>query len=221
MRRNARIALAGLLAPVPLSALAALAALVGGAIPANPGWREARAGVRIYVEDNGIHTGIVMPVRAGGIDLSDLARPGDLRDPRYGAHGWRAFGWGDRDFYLGTPTWADVNPLTVLNAAIGSGSTMMHVEFVGQPRAGGAVRSVMLSVGEYRRLAAFVRASFAGRGGTVRGYGAHDAFYPARGGYSAVRTCNAWTGEALRAAGVRMGAWTPFPGSVMAWLPRP
>lgn len=218
MARYARIALAGLLALFPLYGLAAL---VGGAIPANPGWREPREGVRIYVEDNGIHTGIVMPVRAGGVDLSDLARPRDLRDPRYGAHGWRAFGWGDRDFYLGTPTWADLNPLTVLNAAIGSGSSVMHVEFVGQPRVGGAVRSVMLSVDEYRRLAAFVRASFAGEGAAIGGYAGYDAFYPAAGGYSAVRTCNAWTGEALRAAGVRMGAWTPFPGSVMTWLPRP
>jgi uncharacterized protein (TIGR02117 family) len=217
MARYARIALAGLLALLPLYGMAGL---VGGAIPTNAGWREASEGVRIYVEDNGVHTGIVMPVRGGGLDLSDLARPGDLRDVRYGAHGWRAFGWGDRDFYLGTPTWADVNPLTVLRAAIGSHSTVMHVEFVGQPHAGGAVRSVMLSVDEYRRLAGFVRASFAGRGGSVRGYDAYDAFYPARGGYSAVRTCNAWTGEALRAAGVRMGAWTPFPGTVMAWLPR-
>jgi uncharacterized protein (TIGR02117 family) len=195
------------------------AGLIGGALPANAAWTAPERGVRIYVEDNGIHTGIVLPVRAAGVDLSRLATPRGLRDPRYGGHRWRSYGWGDRAFYLETPTWWDVRPWTVLRAAIGSRSTVMHVDFVPEPTLGDGTRTLLLRVDEYRRLAGFVAASFAGRGQVRSGYGRNDAFYPAVGSYSAFRTCNAWTGDALRHAGVRMGRWTPFAGTVMRWLP--
>ena len=50
------------------------------------------------------------------------------------------------------------------------------------------------------------------------GYDVYDAFYEANGRYSATHTCNSWTGNALAAAGVRMGWWTPFPWTVTWWL---
>lgn len=200
----------------------AVAGRIGGLIPANPGWREARAGVRIYVIDNGIHTDLVVPVAAVGVDWRGLARAEDIADPRYAGHRWLSVGWGDRDFYVNTPSWSRVRPLTVLCAAIGSGASVLHVEHLPEPAAAAGVYPVMLTPAEYRRLAGFVRASFAAPGGRVasqHGYGAHDAFYAARGRYSAVRTCNSWTGEALRHAGVRVGRWTPFPASVTSLLP--
>jgi uncharacterized protein (TIGR02117 family) len=204
-------------AAVPLSY--GVAGLVGGALPANGGWVAPEQGVRIYVEDNGIHTGVVLPVEAAGVDLRDLTPARVLRDPRYAGHAWRSYGWGDRDFYVHTPTWWDLNPLTVLRAAIGSDATVMHVDFVPEPKRGDGTRTLVLRPDEYRRLATFVRASFAKAGEMRSGYGRYDAFYPAVGSYSAVRTCNAWTGEALRAAGVRIGRWTPFATTVMQWLP--
>lgn len=195
---------------------------IGGMIPANRGWQEPATGIRIYVEDNGIHTGIVLPVRVAGVDWSDLVRGEDLRDPRFAAHGWRSFGWGDRDFYLNTPTWADLEAGRVLKAAMGSTDTLVHVDFVPEPAEGPNVRAIVLRPHEYLRLVAFVRASFRtgpdGRAARYPGYGSYDAFYAATGTYSAIRTCNSWTGEAFRAAGVRMGAWTPFPAGVMRWL---
>jgi len=76
---------------------------------------------------------------------------------------------------------------------------------------------VLLRPEEYRRLVDYVRGAFAA-GPVVRGYGARDAFYSAKGGYSAFRTCNEWTGRGLRKAGVPMGIWTPLPWGVMLWL---
>ena len=202
---------------LPVLALYAYGAagMIGGLIPTNPDWTASRDGVRIYVEDDGIHTGIVLP--ADGWD--DIVRPGDFRDPRYAGHRWRSFGWGDRAFYVETPTWWDVRPATVLRAAIGSERTVMHVDAVPEPRVGDRVRAITLRPAEYARLVAFIRAGFAG-GAARYGYGDYDAFYPANGRYSAIRTCNAWTGDALRHAGVRMGAWTPFPATILARLPR-
>lgn len=204
----------------------ATAGLIGGAIPSNAGWTPPPAGVRIFVESNGVHTGIVVPVVAAGVDWRDLVRPGDIADPRYAAYPYLSFGWGERTFYLETPTWADVRVTTVLAAAIGSSRTLVHVDHLPEPLPDSApaddVRAITLRPEEYRRLAAFIRASFRiGRGGPAhrRGYDVYDAFYDARGRYSAVATCNAWTGDALRHAGVRIGAWTPFPVTVLGWFP--
>ncbi|SOB78665.1 conserved hypothetical protein [Sphingomonas guangdongensis] len=201
-------------APIGALYLYGAAGLIGGAIPRNGAWQPPERGVRVYVEDNGIHTGIIVP--AAGWE--DLIRPADFGDPRYARHGWRSIGWGDRDFYIGTPTWWDLNPVVVLKGAVGSGGSVMHVDAVPEPVAGPGVRAITLRPDEYARLTVFIRASFA-PGPPIKGYGSWDAFYPATGRYSALRTCNAWTGEALTAARVKMGAWTPFSATVMWWLP--
>jgi uncharacterized protein (TIGR02117 family) len=194
------------------------AGLIGAAIPVNAGWRAPADGIRIAVSSNGVHTGLIVPVVAAGVDWRDLIRPEDLADPRYAAYPAVEIGWGERSFYLETPTWADVRPGTVLTAAIGSDRTVMHVDHLPFPRPNADTRVVTLRPEEYRRLARFIRASFKPRGWHRTGYFAADAFYDARGHYSAIHTCNAWTGEALRYAGVRIGAWTPFAMSVMQWF---
>ncbi|MEH3047258.1 TIGR02117 family protein [Sphingomonas adhaesiva] len=194
-----------------------LAGAIGGLVPRNGGWRPPDRGVTIWIEDNGIHTGLVLPARAAGIDWHADFPARDLRDPRYAAHRYVAIGWGERGFYLGTPTWWDVRPATVLHAAWGSEDTLLHVEHIARPAAGPQVRAVTLREDEYRRLAAVIRAARRD-GAALPGYAAYDAFYPARGRYDALRTCNAWTGDTLAAAGVRIGAWTPFASTVMRWF---
>lgn len=196
----------------------ATAGLVGGAVPANADWRPPSQGVRIYVESNGIHVGLVLPKVAGGIDWRGLAPGADLADPRYAGYDHLAIGWGERAFFLDTATWADLKLRTILSAARGSDATLMHVEHVPAPRPSAAVRSVLLRPEEYRRLAGYIRASLADPRARFRGYGANDVFYAARGHYDAVRTCNAWAGDALRHAGARVGRWTPFPVTVLAWF---
>lgn len=196
------------------------AALVGGSIPANAGWRppprDTPGAVTIWVESNGIHTGLVMPKVAAGVDWRPFAPAADLADPRQGGWDHVAIGWGEKGFYLGTPTWRELRPGIVLGAALGSDATLMHVEHVPGPAAD--ARAIVLTPAQYRRLAAFVAASFRPGGRRYRGYGANDAFYDARGRYDAIRTCNSWTGDALRRAGVRVGRWTPLPATVTGWF---
>lgn len=195
-----------------------IAGLIGGAMPANAAWRPPAQGVTIYLEDNGIHTDLVLPKVADGIDLRPLAPARDLADPRFAGHRWLAVSWGEAAFFLETPTWWDVRPATVFAAAIGSEHTLMHVEHVSEPRPGPDVRRIVLRPEEYRRLVAFVAASFRPGGRVYHGYARADAFRDARGRYTALTTCNEWTGRALRHAGVRVGRWTPFPLTVMRWF---
>jgi uncharacterized protein (TIGR02117 family) len=198
-----------------------LFALVLGTVPANWGWQEAERGVTVFVRSNGVHTWIVMPKVGHGVDWRPYAPAEHLRDPRYGAVDHVAIGYGNRDFYLNTPTWGDLSARTALAAFFGNGPTLLHVEHDHAPSEDAHQRAITLTPDEYRRLASFISARFeldpAGRSIPVlgRGYGGHDMFYHANGGYSFVLTCNEWTGRALRAAGVRTGLWTPLEQSIM------
>lgn len=217
--RNVLVKLAAVMAWLGLALFGyAAAGLIGGAVPSNGAWRAPAQGVRIYVESNGIHTGIVVPKAAAGVDWRPIIKAEHLRDPRYAGFDHASFGWGEAKFYVETPTWWHLRPGTVLAAAIGSPRTLMHVDHVPAPKLGPDVRTLVLTPAQYRRLAAYIRASFVERAAYRHGYWSNDAFYTARGRYSAVQTCNAWTGDALRFAGVRMGAWTPFPATVMWWF---
>ena len=210
-----------LVAPVALLALIfagyALAVLVGSWTAVNPGWHAPARGVTVWVEDNGVHTSIVLPKSAAGVDWAATFPARDLGDPAYARWGHVAVSWGERGFFVGTPTWWDVRPAALVRAAWGSEATVLHVEHVAPPVAGDDVKAVVLRPAEYRRLAAYVHASL-GQGAVVKGYGGDDAFYPARGRYDAVHTCNDWTGRAFAFAGVRMGRWTPTSGAVMRWF---
>jgi uncharacterized protein (TIGR02117 family) len=197
-----------------------LAGLAGGAITSNSNWSAPAQGVTIFIESNGVHTGIVMPKQAAGVDWRGVFPGGDIADPRYAAHDHISVGWGERDFYLHTPTWADLKLSTVVAAAVGREDTLVHVDHVPRPPPGGELRRLTVRPAEYRRLAAYIQASLVRGGPRHRGYFGYDVFYTARGRYSAIRTCNAWIGDALRFAGIQTGAWTPFPVTVQWWYPR-
>ena len=183
---------------IPLG-LYLLAALVLARVPANADWREPETGITIFVQSNAFHTGIVLP-----------AGPGK----------WRAYGWGDRDFYRNTPRWQDIRPATVLSALVGSGSTVVHVDELGDFLPDENWRPLRLRAAEYARLRAYIAGTLR-PGPNEPGYTRYDRFFPARGRYSAFNTCNVWTGGALKAAGVRVGLWTPFKGDVMHWIAPP
>lgn len=220
-RRAVRIGLKvvlGIIA-VPLAWFAA--ALILGAIPANVAWREPAQGITILVRSNGVHTWIVMPRTNRYMDWAPYAPAAHLRDSRWGNGNYVAIGYGNRDFYLNTPTWGDLSVRTAAAALFGRGPTLLHVEYDQDPHADEWQRPIKVTPAQYQRLTAFIRARFRldARGRTIpvlgRGYGPNDMFYEANGGYSAVLTCNEWTGRALRAAGIRTGLWTPLEQSIM------
>ena len=213
MRSQSRRLLALLLAPIGLFYAAAG---VLSHVPVNNGWREPADGVTIYLASNGVHTGIVVPATAAGIDWRGRVRASDLPDPAL-AGKWLMFGWGDRDFYLHTPTWSDIRPGTALSALVGSGQTLVHVDHIDDFYADADMRPLRVTADEYLRLADFIKATFAERREVIPGYGSRDIFYAGKGRYNVIRTCNVWTGEALKAAGVRTAVWSPFPGGIMRW----
>jgi len=209
----ARIALAILAIPL----LYITAALVGGLIPVNAGWREPDHGITIYVANNGVHADLILPDNAQGLDWRPLVPKSDMADVPDGA-GWIAFGAGERRVYLETPTWGDLSLKTAAIALTG-GERVMHVEWVANPAY--AARAIRLTPEQYRRLWAAIREGFVldADGRPIRidhpGYGPRDAFYRGSGKANAIHTCNQWAASRLRLAGVKAPLWSPFVQGLM------
>jgi uncharacterized protein (TIGR02117 family) len=211
MSRRLGLAVLAMLA-VPIVYLGAALAL--GLVPVNRDFAESADGIAIYLRTNGVHAEIVVPTRAAGVDWSLDHPPQHFR--RVAAPlPWIAFGWGDRDFYLNTPTWRELRFRTAFVALTGLGQGAMHVEYLVRPEAY-ASRRVRISAAQYDKLVGYLRGSFRrdARGRPTRidapGYFDTDAFYEAIPVYTFWFTCNDWVRRGLIESGLRAPAWSPF-----------
>jgi uncharacterized protein (TIGR02117 family) len=198
-----------------------LAALIGSFVPANADWHEPVEGIPIFVETNGVHVSLIVPMSAMGEDLSDLIRPEDLADrDLYGTHAM--IGWGHGRVYRNAQTWGDVRSGDIASAIFGSDFTTLHIYHLIDPQPTSIRKRFHVSEAQYRRIIKDVRATFRitseGRSKAHPAYGPNNLFYDSHGRYTAYNTCNEWTGAILRRAGVRIGIWTPMPGGVMRWF---
>ena len=196
------------------------AALIGSLVPANSGWQEPHNGIPIFVETNGVHVSIILPMAAAGKDLSDLIRPEHLANrDLYGTHAM--IGWGHGAVYRNAQTWGDVRSGDIGSAIIGSDDTTLHIYHLIDPKPSSIRKGFRVTGAQYRSIIAEVRASFkltSESSTAYPAYGPNNLFYDSVGRYSAVNTCNEWTGGILRRAGVQVGVWTPVAGGVMRWF---
>ncbi len=196
-------------------------AFIGSSIPANADWVQPKTGVPIFVETNGVHVSLIVPIAAQGEDLSDLIRPDQLTDPAYaGTHAM--IGWGHAGVYRNAQTWAKVRSGDIASAVSGSDDTLLHVYHLFDPKAQQGRKMLRVTPAQYHTIIRQIRAAFTldedGRSIASPAYGPDNIFYASHGRYTALHTCNSWTGDVLRSAGVRIGAWTPMPGGVMKWF---
>ncbi|WP_240782129.1 DUF2459 domain-containing protein [Qipengyuania sediminis] len=198
---------------------------IGSAIPRNPGWTEPLPDepglVTIMVGSNGVHTELVLPLVTPQMDWRPVFPATDVPDASE-PYTHVAVGWGEREVFLNTPTWADLDPVDGVQALIG-GDALLHVAHYVRPAPGPDNRPLRLRGDEYARLVARIIAALPP--GHLRagypGYARHDVFYDALGAYTWRNTCNQWTADTLAAGGVRIGSWSPLAGGVMRWIPRP
>jgi uncharacterized protein (TIGR02117 family) len=171
--------------------------------------------IPVYIYTNGVHTDIVMPVKN---DLQDwsMKLPFNNIKSKQTDYDYIGIGWGDKGFYLDTPTWADLKVSTALKAAFWLSESAMHCTYYKEMNEGGDCKKIMISRNQYQKLVQFVEGKFDQDANgkfilipTNAVYGDNDAFYDARGTYSFVYTCNTWTNDALKAADQKAAFWTP------------
>ncbi|HEX9980932.1 MAG TPA: TIGR02117 family protein [Flavobacterium sp.] len=172
--------------------------------------------VTIYILTNGVHTDIVVPVKNDQVDWTKYIRFENTK-ARDSTAGLLALGWGDKGFYLETPTWADLKASTAFKAAFGLGNSAIHATFYKKMTENESCKSIQISNAQYLQLSKFIRNSLhIDKDGhsmviqTDANYGLSDAFYEANGSYSLFQTCNTWTNNALKSCGQKASLWTPF-----------
>ncbi len=205
------------------------AALGLGAIPTGD-YTPATDGIRIQVVTNGVHLGLVLPMRAAGIDWGAF-----LDGPRAAewcpTEDWVEVGWGDRDFYLRVPEWDDLTLSIAAKAVLWPSATAMRVIYRSEPATDwGEPRDLVITKDAYRALVAFVRRGFRvaddGTLAPIVGFGyesmrGRDEFYDGSGRYHLFYTCNTWVIGALSAADLPAPLWTPFDFPAYWHLPDP
>jgi uncharacterized protein (TIGR02117 family) len=170
--------------------------------------------IPIYIYTNGVHTDIVMPVQN---DLHDWSAELPFTNTKSKKTDFKyvGIGWGDKGFYLDTPTWADLKFSTAFKAAFWLSESAMHCTFYREMKEGDDCKMIMISKNQYKELVKFVDGKFdKNQDGknilipTNAVYGDNDAFYDAQGRYSFLDTCNTWANNALKAAGQKAALWT-------------
>lgn len=178
--------------------------------------KNAARQVTIYIKSSSVHTDILLPVKS---DLKDWSKSILYKHTRTGdtAFNYIAFGWGDKGFYLETPTWNDLKASTAFKAAFWLSSSAVHTTYFKTPKEGKNCVKLEISAEQYQRLICFIEKSMqlnnAGAPLAIsyaKPYGDHDAFYEAKGRYSLFHTCNTWANNALKACGQKACWWTPF-----------
>jgi uncharacterized protein (TIGR02117 family) len=223
MRRLLRAGVFAIAAVLGLAVLYLLAAVAGALIhPGRPA--EATSGIfPVYLVWSDIHTDIILPVVGLTVDWRDVLAADDAPSPPP-EHGHLAFGWGSESFYRDVPTMADITPGIVARALFFD-ATVVHAAPVADPVAISPERRITLFVSEdgmkalEQHLLTTLVLSDEGKADALAGatYGYGDVFYRAHGRYNPIRTCNQWTSEGLRLAGIQAGFWTPFSQSI-TWV---
>ena len=169
--------------------------------------------ISIYILTNGVHTDVVLPLKSEHYDWTNQLKPEHTK-AKDSTYQYAALGWGDKGFYLETPTWADLKTSTALKAASGLSSTAMHVTFYKDLKESNSCKKLQISSENYNKLIAYLNKSFQTQSGkflkieTDAVYGKTDVFYEAKGSYSLFYTCNSWANQALKAANQKAALWT-------------
>lgn len=197
--------------------------LLIGLVPLNRSYQPAAEGTTVYVVSSAVHADILVPIDHPACNWNDLFPTEDIQgDAADATH--MAIGWGDRGFYLETPTWNDLKASTALKALFLPSGTVLHVSRTWAPIEGPATCTVKLSDTAYAQLCHSIRevieTDSSGKPIQIGGYayGSRDAFYEARGTYHCFNTCNSWVGACLYDAGVKVPLFSPLPHSPLLYL---
>lgn len=162
---------------------------------------------QIFISSNGIHLDIVVPVKylkksfMNNLQVQDGVR-------------YISFGWGDKEFYINTPTWGDLTFSTAFKALFLKSETAMHVVFYKTSYV--QWKKIDLCEIQLENLNSFIESTFKKSKKKkfikigVSGYTKNDYFFEAHGSFSFYKTCNVWVNEALKKANIETSIWSPF-----------
>ncbi len=167
---------------------------------------------KIFIASNGVHLDLIIPRE----DLTQkLLNALDL--PPWVSH--ISFGWGDKEFYINTPTWNDIEFYTTFQALFLDSESALHITWINTEYPDWTV--VPMCDIQLQLLIEYVDRTFKRNQDNnileigASGYSEYDKFYQANGNFSFVQTCNHWVNKGLKAAKVKTSIWSPFDRGVL------
>ncbi|MFN8257938.1 MAG: TIGR02117 family protein [Bacteroidales bacterium] len=187
-------------------------------VPVNKNFVEIKNGTAIYVSSNGVHTDIIVPVESECMNWKSFLK---LKTD----YKFIAFGWGDKEFYMNTPTWADLKIKTALKAAFLFDESVLQVRGIDyKPKESKNTIRIFLSDKQLNELNNYIYTSFKINDLTepveIKISESSYHYFEAEKRYSVFFTCNNWTSKGLKLAGIKNSLWAPFDWSVLFYLRR-
>ena len=184
-----------------------LISLIFSYISVQPSQKNSPKNHTIYLHTNGVHLDIAL----AKADLDSLL----LKDLKHQPQDrYFSFGWGDRNFYLNTPTWGDLTAKNAVTALFLTSETLIHLTRYANKRT--SWKEIKVGEAQLKAMNDYLLGSFKldeqGQKTILsgKGYSFRDDFYEAIGSYSCFNTCNSWVNAAFKQCGVKACLWTPF-----------
>ena len=111
--------------------------------------------VKAFIKTNGVHTDLVVPVKTDYFDWSKKF-PFENTISKRTDFQYLGIGWGDKGFYLDTPTWADLKFSTAFEAAFWLGDAAVHATYYDEMKDNDSVKSFVMTERQYQNLIKFV-----------------------------------------------------------------
>lgn len=160
----------------------------------------------VYLSSNGIHLSIIIPKQNLSLDLNNELQLNSTDN-------FVRFGWGDENFYMNTPTWADFKFKYAFGALFLDNPTLIEVSSHRFQQK----KWVKVPVNETQlfKLNVFISETFQVNQKeekiilTQTMY-PNSKLYKAKGSYSPLKTCNTWVNDGFKSSGMKASYWTLF-----------
>lgn len=161
----------------------------------------------VYLSSNGVHLEIIIPKELLHAKILDGVHYQE--DEKY-----FSFGWGDKNFYIKTPTWADLTCATGFKALFLNTSSLLHVT------RHYTIKDYWIPIHVNQKqlniLINYIDSAFALDADHQKivlnglGHSKNDDFFEANENYHCFRTCNTWINNGFKKSGIKACLWTPY-----------
>ena len=184
-----------------------LVSLILTYIPINNGEENSEKNKSIYLNSNGVHLNIIIPKDHLNSKLLDGLK--HFKNDEY-----FSFGWGDKNFYLNTPTWSDLSFTIACQALFFKSSTLIHLARYSVAKNDWV--EIKVNQNQLDKINQYINKTFYFDSLNKKvllnskAYSYNDDFYEAIGSYSCFKTSNSWVNTGLKESDIKACLWTPF-----------
>ncbi|GAX41166.1 hypothetical protein NIES4075_21350 [Tolypothrix sp. NIES-4075] len=176
--------------------------------------------IKICISNTGIHSNIIVPTENNVFDWHKYLSVDEIGIDNAKNYNYLSFGWGDRDFYMSTPSLINLKLSTTFKALFLPTPSVIYVKGYQIIPNYLEVKCIKINQNDYLPLINFIESSFQldANGRQIRlgnGHTDNAGFYAAKGSYSILRNCNSWTAEGLRKANVNTPLWSGLSSAIM------